>query len=99
MVVRAEDYRWSSYRGRMGLATDPILDLDVIYLALGNSDVYRRSAYRQYIESDSCEMDVAKVRDGIRGSRPTAQRKFVGTLEERLQRKIEPQRRGRPSKM
>ena len=35
MVVRAEDYRWSSYRGRMGLATDPILDLDVIYLALG----------------------------------------------------------------
>jgi|GEM_PF-2893260 len=68
MVVRAEDYRWSSYRGRMGLATDPILDLDVIYLALGNSDVYRRSAYRQYIESDSCEMDVAKVRDGIRGS-------------------------------
>ena len=99
MVVRAEDYRWSSYRGRMGLATDSILDLDVIYLALGESDVHRRSAYRHYIESDSCEMDVAKVRDGIRGSRPTAQRKFVGTLEERLQRKIEPQRRGRPSKM
>lgn len=99
MVCRPEDYRWSSYRGRMGLATDSILDLDVIYLAMGDSDVHRRSAYLHYIESDSCEMDVAKVRDGIRGSRPTGQTEFVVALEEKLHRKVAPQRRGRPSKM
>lgn len=99
MVVRAEDYRWSSYRGRMGIVTDLMLDLDEIYLALGDSDVHRRRAYQDYMESGPCEADLAKVRDSIRGSRPTARAEFVRALEESLQRKIEQQRRGRPSKI
>ncbi|KNY09964.1 hypothetical protein AKG08_16300 [Achromobacter piechaudii] len=79
----------------MGLAADTILDLDVIYLTMGDSDVHRRSAYLLYIESESCEADVEKVQDGIRGSRPTGQAEFVRALERKLHLQIEPQRRGR----
>ncbi|CAB3649114.1 hypothetical protein LMG3431_02716 [Achromobacter pestifer] len=50
MAEKPEDYRWSSYRGRMGLSIDRILDLYAVYLGLGSSTVARRAAYVQYIE-------------------------------------------------
>ena len=35
MVELAEHYTWSSYQGKIGLQTDPIIDPDECYLALG----------------------------------------------------------------
>ncbi|WP_454675455.1 transposase [Achromobacter pestifer] len=98
MVEKPEDYQWSSYRARMGLSIDSILDLHAVYLALGSSAA-RRVAYLQYMASAIPEADLDVIRMGSRSSHPTATPEFVMELEAALQRKVVPRRRGRPSKM
>ncbi|WP_454674022.1 transposase [Achromobacter pestifer] len=99
MVEKPEDYQWPSYRGRMGLSIDSILDLHAVYLALGSSAAVRRVAYVQYMASAISEADLDVIRMGSRSSHPTAKPEFVMELEAALQRKVVLRRRGRPSKM
>lgn len=46
------DYRWSSYRARMGRSSGENLDSAPCYLALGATEASRRLRYRQLIEED-----------------------------------------------
>jgi len=50
LAASAEDYPWSSYRERMGMAPAEMLDLHALYLAMGRDDAARRTAYRRCIE-------------------------------------------------
>lgn len=99
IVRKAEQFRWSSYRGRMGLSSDPILDLHPIYSALGSSPVLRRQVYLQYMESEVAEDEMTLIRSGSRASLPTAEPIFVAELERSIERKVMPARKGRPAKM
>ncbi|MBV7483988.1 transposase [Bordetella sp. BOR01] len=51
IVAAAENYPWSSYRERMGMAPATMLDLHMLYLAMGNDDAARRDAYGIYVHA------------------------------------------------
>jgi len=53
LVCSAEDYLWSSYRERMGMAPAGLLDLHASYLAMGRDDDARRAAYRCFMQEVS----------------------------------------------
>jgi putative transposase len=99
MVAHAGEYPWSSYRGRMGLWPDKVLDLHPIYLGLGSSEILRRTAYRNYLDSEVSEADLLTIRAGSRTSVPTSDERFVRELEDLLGRKVAPGARGRPLKV
>ncbi|WP_454675452.1 transposase [Achromobacter pestifer] len=61
MVEKSEDYRWSSYRGRLGLSIDSILDLHAVFLGFVSSTAARQTAYVQYVESAIPEADLAII--------------------------------------
>jgi putative transposase len=50
LVKRPEDYRWSSYRTRIGLESCPWLDADPCLLALAQTDEELRARYRAFVE-------------------------------------------------
>ncbi|KQZ98410.1 hypothetical protein ASD71_23095 [Achromobacter sp. Root565] len=53
LTVSATDYRWSSYRARMGIVNDGHLDLHDLYLAMGPDPQTRRKEYAKWCFSQT----------------------------------------------
>ena len=50
VVARPEDYRWSSYRSRIGLSPCSWLDTAPCFLTLGETVEEQRQRYREFVE-------------------------------------------------
>jgi putative transposase len=50
MVVGPRQYRWSSYRERIGLVKSNLLDLDAVYLGLADDAIRRIELYQAYLK-------------------------------------------------
>jgi len=57
-----EHYLWSSCRGHVGLATDPLLTDHPFYWALGNTPFERQAAYRSLLEAKQPEEELEAIR-------------------------------------
>jgi putative transposase len=66
MVNSAGDYRWSSYTARMGGAGSDWLDLDPLYLGLGEGDESRRERYRAFLEGGIPVGETELIREAVR---------------------------------
>jgi len=53
VTMSATDYRWSSYRARMGIVNDGHLDLHDLYLAMGPDPQTRRKEYAKWCFSQT----------------------------------------------
>ncbi|MEP6389979.1 MAG: transposase [Halioglobus sp.] len=95
MVGRAEDYRWSTYRSKIGLEQSSILDLDPCYLRLS---VPERS-YRQFVEEGISEQEQSFIQNRVRRNGLTGTSQFVEEVEERTGIRIESRPQGRPRKL
>ena len=51
LVKAPASYPWSSYRERLGVTPQHMLDHHALYLAMGRDDTGRRAAYRHFVES------------------------------------------------
>jgi putative transposase len=67
MVSSAAAYRWSSYQGNTGRALNRLLTPHVEYLALGNDESTRWSAYRQMLEVADEPGFLTAIRDATNG--------------------------------
>lgn len=98
ICARPEDYLWSSYRAKIGLARCDWLDLDGLYLAMGRSPQERQVAYRAWVNAAVDELESALLRKAIQRGHMTASDLFVARIEEQVSRRVSPRRVGRPLK-
>lgn len=98
MVVRPEDYRWSSVHSHLGRACDPLLTLHPLYLALGCDPSQRAKAYDAWLRAGVGDDDLADVRRYIAQERALGDARFQRMVERALNRPVNCRPRGRPRK-
>jgi putative transposase len=98
MVASPDQYRWSSYRAKVGENMPRWLDRDPCYLALGNTDLERQTRYRSWVASDVAEAEILMIRQAVQRGQLTGSDRFVSAIETRIGRRVETRGRGRPRK-
>jgi putative transposase len=98
MVADPAHYRWSSYRRKMGLAQDHVVDLDSAYLELAGTDIERRACYRQFIEAGVSASEYQLIRESLQRGQLTGQQQFLDEIEAIIGRRVEQRGPGRPRK-
>ena len=98
MVARAEDYRWSSYRSKLGLDDYRKVDEDLCYLALAADIPTRQSRYRAMVEDGVNEAEIKLIRETAQMGHPLGSRRFNNEIEYKLGVRLTQRRRGRPRK-
>jgi putative transposase len=96
MVAGPRQYRWSSYRERIGLVDKKRLDLDTAYLSLGENETMCRERYRQYIKIGISEKEIKLVREALQRNRLTGNERFIDEIQKRMGIRIENRGRGLP---
>lgn len=98
MVAHPGEYRWSSYAARMGGPDGEWLDLDPMYLALGQDDATRRERYQTFLEDAIPLGEWALIRESVKRGQLTGNGSFVEAVEQIVGRRIERRGPGRPQK-
>ena len=88
MVIRAEDYQWSSAAAHCGLRTDRILSDDLPLIG----EIPDWSTWLAELEP---EKDLSFIRSRTRTGRPCADEDFIRNMEKQMGRQLLPQRVGR----
>ena len=96
MVAGPRQYRWSSYRERMGLASRDLLDRDASYLGLADAEAQRRVRYQAYMQQGASDQEVALLRSAWSRNQLTGNQRFVDEIERRIGQHIECRGRGKP---
>ena len=96
MVAGPRQYRWSSYRERMGLVSRKDLDLDLTYLSLGESEDVCREHYKKYVKIGISDKEVKMLREALQRNRLTGNERFAEDVYKRLGFRVENRGRGRP---
>lgn len=90
-------YEWSSYRSKIGAKWPAWLDMDACYRALGSTQEARANRYRVLVEGAPV-IDDAFIRESVQRNQLTGNQRFVDEVEQRIGRRIEHRRPGRPRK-
>jgi putative transposase len=99
MVVRPDDYPWSSVHANLGARTDPLVTPHPVFAALGSTADVRGAAYREWLEACINEEDTAQLRRHVQQERAWGSGRFQAMVEETLQRPAGCRPRGRPRKV
>jgi len=91
LVAEAESYPWSSAAGHCGLRPDPLVKSQA-----ERTDVI--GDWSAWLRTGLDDDQMATLRLSTRTGRPAGKAAFVADLEERLGRRLAPQRGGRPRK-
>ena len=92
------EYRWSSYRGRAGLAEDPLLDSCPAYRTLGRDNKSRTIEYRAFVARGIDEDELEVIRTAARRNQLTGNDRFRAEIEKRSGRRISNAGPGRPAR-
>ena len=98
MVTGPRQYRWSSYRERIGQVNRGILDLDSSYLALGEDTTQRIDRYQAYLKQGASDKEIELLRAAWVRNQLTGNNRFIDEIEQRVGLRIENRTRGRPRK-
>lgn len=96
MADAPEDYLWSRYRHKAGLAESPVVDLDPCYLALGGDPGERVARYRRWVAEAIPPGECQLIRDAVQRGQLTASQRLVAQVRQRIGRRIAQRGRGRP---
>lgn len=83
---RAQDWKWSSARAHMGLAADPLVDVN------GIGDMV--DDWKEFLSGCLNEKELDAIRSGERTGRPLGSPSFIEKLERRLKRPLARQKPG-----
>ena len=94
MIPSARSYRWSSYQGNAGAASNPLLTPHVEYLALANDENARWRAYQQMLDvADEADFLTA-IRDATNGGLALVDDKLKAKLQTDTGRRLEHKKPG-----
>jgi len=96
MVSGPRQYRWSSYRERIGMANRGLLDKDNSYLGLADTEAERVERYQAYLKQGSSDKEIAMLRTACARNQLTGNERFVDEIEQRMGLRVEHRGRGRP---
>ena len=94
MVLKAEDYSWSSYKAKVGLFDSPLLDLDPCYQALKHPKIQ----YKQFVEEGISDEEQSFIAERLSRSQLTGGSKFMEEIEHRTGIRLVARPPGRPRK-
>lgn len=98
MVVRPQDYRWSSYHANgLGRASAALTSHDE-YLRLGREAMERREAYRALFRAHVDEALTGEIRDATNGNFVLGDKRFQDQIAHVLGRRVVRAKAGRPVK-
>jgi putative transposase len=89
LVRRPEEYPWSSARGHVGTALDPLVED-------GNAFEQSVTDWATYLSEGEPEEWCARLRHSTLTGRPLGSESFVARMEEALGRRLRALPRGRP---
>lgn len=99
MVSRPEQYRWSSYRSKVGLAEWGGLDQDPCYEALAPTPSQRAERYAKWVSEDVPAGEWERIRTAVQRGQLTGGNRFVSEVARHVGRRIEWRGRGRPKQV
>lgn len=95
MVASPAAYRWSSYPGNAGLAANQLLSPHAEYLALGESEESRRTAYCGLLAEEDDPVFLAAIREATSGGFGMISELLKSTLPADAQARVERKPAGR----
>ena len=98
IVDAPENYKWSSYRCKIGIEKPDWLDLDPCYKNLGNTDKERAKRYKQFVKGSIPDGEWALIREALQRGQLTGSNRFIEEVERKIGRRIECRGQGRPRK-
>lgn len=98
LAATPADYPWSSYPHHAGIRSDPMITDHAMYWALGNTPFDREAAYRARIEQGLGSQEIAMLTDAVLKGWAIGSSQFKADLEKESKRRVQPAKRGRPSK-
>lgn len=96
MVSSPADFRWSSYRTKVGLANCDWLDLDPCYLSLGSNTQGRQWRYRELVAEGTQEDELTFLRNAVQRNQLTGTEQFIQDVKRRAGVHVPRRGRGRP---
>ena len=98
MVVRPQDYRWTSYHANALGKISRIIQPHEEYLRLGREDGVRQTAYRALFKAHLDEETVGQIRNATNGNYALGSERFQKEIGAMLGRRASKGQSGRPSK-
>ena len=99
IVKDPKDYRWSSYRYKIGQKEgETFLDLDPLYMDLGRDKIERQRYYQEWFKKSIPTQEWDLIRKTINKNGIFGSTQFKEKMEKLLGRKLEIRERGRPRK-
>ena len=98
MVEHPAEYRWSSYRANAQGERNPLVKPHEVYLRLAGARKQRESMYRELFHSQLDRETIDEIRAATNGSYALGTERFKREIEEALEQRAIPGRRGRPRK-
>ena len=96
LAERADEFPWSSARGNLGIARDPLLQPHPFLLELGTDPVSRHRHYAQWVSEGMSERELSAIRRYSAQERALGDPRFQAMVAKMLGRPVEVRRRGRP---
>ncbi len=96
LVDNPEEYRWSSYRHKIGEEECDWLDPDPCYVSMGRSEEDRHKRYKAWVEEIIPEGEWKRIREAVQRGQLTGSKKFIDEVEQRMKLRIEFRGQGRP---
>lgn len=92
------EYPWSSFRARMGLSSQGILDLDPCFLSLGSTLDAQRAAFRRWVGAEVAAPELEMIRTSLQRNQLTGSDDFAQQVAARTGARASKRGRGRPPK-
>jgi putative transposase len=96
MVKAPEQYRWSSFRAKVGLVDCDWLDVDPCTLALADSPARCQERYREFVAQGDGELELKFIRESLQLGQVTSSERFARAIEEDASATLPRRARGRP---
>ena len=97
MVAKPEDYLWSSYRAKIGLDNNKLIEPDPCYEALGQTVAERSNRYETWVRESIPEGEWDRIRAALQRGQLTGTNRFIREVAKRIGQHVEIRPRGRPS--
>jgi len=97
MVAKPEDYLWSSYRAKIGLDINRLIEPDPCFEALGQTVAERSNRYETWVRESIPEGEWDRIRAALQRGQLTGTNRFIREVAKRIGQHVEFRPRGRPS--
>jgi len=98
IVKHPSEYRWSSFNANAHGGLSGLLTPHESWLALGDDEVCRQTAYRELFKEALDLHQIESIRHGVQKGIPTGNARFKRKIEVALSIKLGDGKRGRPKK-